>query len=109
MIDVEPALSADCEMRLARLTVSVVLKCILHTTMSSRVLTLRLDSRLKKKLEKLSRSTNRSKSFLASEAIREYIDVNEWQIAEIKRGLEEADRGDFATDEELQKVIDKWT
>ena len=77
--------------------------------MSSTVLTLRLDSRLKKKLEKLSRSTNRSKSFLASEAIREYIDVNEWQIAEIKKGLQEADRGDFATDEELQKVIDKWT
>ena len=77
--------------------------------MSSTVLTLRLDSRLKKKLEKLSRSTHRSKSFLAAEAIREYIDINEWQIAEIKKGLEEADRGDFATDEELQQVIDKWT
>jgi len=94
---------------LARLTGSVVLKCILSNTMSSTVLTLRLDSRLKKKLEKLSRSTNRSKSFLAAEAIREYIDINEWQIAEIKKGLQEADRGDFATEEELQKVIDKWT
>jgi len=77
--------------------------------MSSAILTLRLDSRLKKKLEKLSRSTRRSKSFLAAEAIREYVDVNEWQIEEIKKGIEEADRGDFATDEELQKVIVKWT
>ena len=77
--------------------------------MSSAILTLRLDSKLNKKLEKLCRSTRRSKSFLAAEAIREYVDVNEWQIEEIKKGIEEADRGDFATDEELQKVIDKWT
>ena len=76
--------------------------------MSSAILTLRLDSRLKKKLEKLSRSTRRSKSFLAAEAIRQYLDVNERQIEEIKKGLEEADRGDFGTDEELQELIDKW-
>jgi RHH-type rel operon transcriptional repressor/antitoxin RelB len=59
--------------------------CIINA-MSSNVLTLRLDSNLKKQLEKLARTTRRSKSFLATEAIREYVAVNEWHIQEIKKG-----------------------
>jgi predicted transcriptional regulator len=72
------------------------------------VLTLRLDSRLKKKLDKLAKATERSRSFLVAEAIRAYVDVNEWQIEEIKKGLREADAGDFATDAEMEQTIDKW-
>ena len=72
------------------------------------MLTLRLDSDLKKQLEKLALSTHRSKSFLAAEAIREYIAVNEWQIQEIKKAIKEADQGDFASDHEVQKIMNKW-
>ena len=32
-------------------------------------------------------------------------DVEQWQIEEIKKGLEEADRGEFATDEEVQQTL----
>lgn len=49
------------------------------------VLTLRIEPELKKQLDKLAASTNRSKSFLATEAIREYVSMNEWQIEEIKK------------------------
>lgn len=74
----------------------------------SSVLTLRLDSKLKKQLDRLSKTTNRTRSFLAAEAIREYVSVNEWQIAQIKKGIEQADRGEFATEEEVQRVRNKW-
>ncbi len=72
------------------------------------ILTLRLDSKLKKKLDKLAKATERSRSFLVSEAIREYVALNEWQIEEIKKGLREADAGDFATDEEMEQTLGKW-
>ncbi len=72
------------------------------------ILTLRLDSKLKKKLDKLAKATERSRSFLAAEAIREYVALNDWQIEEIKKGLREADAGDFATDEEMEQTIGKW-
>jgi RHH-type rel operon transcriptional repressor/antitoxin RelB len=75
----------------------------------SSVLTLRLNPRLKKQLDRLSQATSRTRSFLAAEAIREYVAVNEWQIEEIKKGLEEADRGDFASEKEVEQVIRKWT
>ncbi len=45
---------------------------------------------------------------IPTEAIRTYIDLNEWQIAEIKAALKEADAGDFATPEEVEKVMNKW-
>ncbi|HEX3094984.1 MAG TPA: ribbon-helix-helix protein, CopG family [Candidatus Angelobacter sp.] len=77
--------------------------------MSTTVLTLRLDAGLKKQLDKLASATQRSRSFLASEAIREYIALNDWQIEEIKKAVKEADRGDFATERDVQKVMKKWT
>lgn len=75
----------------------------------SSVLTLRLDAKLKKQLDRLSKSMNRTRSFVAAQAIQEYVSVNEWQITEIKKGLAEADAGDFATGEEVQQVMKKWT
>jgi len=75
----------------------------------SSVLTLRLETKLKKQLDRLSKSMNRSRSFLAAQAIQEYVSVNEWQIAEIKKGLAEADAGDFATEEEMQQTIRRLT
>jgi len=74
----------------------------------SSVLTLRLDAKLKKQLDRLSKTTSRTRSFLAAEAIREYVSVNEWQIAQIKKGIEQAERGEFATEEEVQRVRNKW-
>jgi RHH-type transcriptional regulator, rel operon repressor / antitoxin RelB len=75
----------------------------------SAVLTLRLDAKLKKQLDRLSKSMNRSRSFVAAQAIQEFVSVNEWQINEIKKGIAEADAGDFATDEEMQQTIRRLT
>ena len=72
------------------------------------ILTLRLDSKLKKKLDKLAKATERSRSYLAAEAIREFVALNEWQIEEIKKGLREADAGDFASDEEMEQTVRRW-
>ena len=73
------------------------------------ILTLRLESKLKKKLDKLAKATERSRSFLAAEAIREFVALNEWQIEDTKRALKEADAGDFLTEEEFNERIKKLT
>ncbi len=75
----------------------------------SKVLTLRLDPKLTSQLDKLADATQRSRSFLITEAVREYLALNEWQIEETKRALAEADRGDFASDQEVQETIRKWS
>ena len=76
--------------------------------MSSEVMTIRVDRKTKARLEKLAKVMDRTKSYVAAEAIRAYVDLNEWQIGEIKAALKEADAGDFATEEEVQAVMRKW-
>ena len=75
----------------------------------SSVLTLRLDSKLKRQLDRLSAATNRSRSYVAAEAIREYVELNNWQIDETKKALAEADQGEFASETDVQKTLKKWT
>jgi predicted transcriptional regulator len=76
--------------------------------MESSVLTLRVSAKTKSQLEKLAAATNRSKSFLASEALERYLELEAWQIKEIKQALKEADAGDFASDKDLAKAIKKY-
>lgn len=76
--------------------------------MESTVLTLRVNTKTKAKLDKLAEATKRSKSFLAAEAIERYLEVEAWQIREIKQALKEADAGDFVSDAELAKIVKKY-
>jgi len=75
----------------------------------SDVMTIRVDRKTKSRLEKLAKAMERTKSYVAAEAIRSYIELNEWQISEIKSALKEADAGDFASEKEVQTVMKKWT
>ncbi len=53
--------------------------------------------------------TKRSKSFLASESNIEFVQLNEWQLAEIKDALIEAENEDFASDSDVEKAFAKWS
>lgn len=74
----------------------------------STTMTVRLEDDIKNRLDVLAEATQRSKSFLAAEAIREYVELNEWQIQETSAALAEADAGDFASDNEVEALAKKW-
>ena len=74
----------------------------------STTMTIRLEDEVKERLDRLAEATARSKSYLAAEAVRAYVETNEWQIAEIRAALKEADAGDFADDKDVEKLRRKW-
>jgi predicted transcriptional regulator len=74
----------------------------------SEVMTIRVDRKTKSRLEKLAKAMERSKSYVAAEAIRAYVELNEWQITEIRTALKEADASDFASEAEVEAVRRKW-
>jgi RHH-type rel operon transcriptional repressor/antitoxin RelB len=76
--------------------------------MPSATFTVRVDAAAKKRLEKLAKSTGRSRSFLAAEAISEYLDVNEWQVAGIKRAITSLDRGEGVPHEQVRDWVASW-
>jgi predicted transcriptional regulator len=66
--------------------------------------TIRLDDEMLAKLDALAADTDRSRSWIAAKAIESYVELNAWQIAHIKEGIAQADRGEFATEEELDAI-----
>jgi predicted transcriptional regulator len=52
---------------------------------------LRIQPATKERLERLARATKRSKSYLVETAIENYLDLNEWQMKEIEKGLKEVE------------------
>ena len=71
----------------------------------SEPVTLRLDAATRKRLDRLSKATDRSRAALAAEAVRQFVELNEWQIAAIGEGVREADRGRFIDHAKLKA---KW-
>ena len=76
--------------------------------MRSATFTVRVDAAAKKRLEKLAKSTGRSRSFLAAEAINEYLDVNEWQVAGVKRAIASLDRGEGIAHDRVKDWVASW-
>ena len=73
--------------------------------MSSTTLTIRVPESEKDRLDSLAKSTGRSRSFLAAEAISAYLENNEWQIEGIKKAIAQADRGETIPHENVKKWI----
>lgn len=74
----------------------------------SSVLTIRVPEAVQDDLESLAEMTGRSRSWLAMEAIKEYLEGEQWQASQIHVGLVDADAEDFASTEEVAAVLDKW-
>ena len=72
------------------------------------ILSIRIDSETKKRLDALSRRSKRSKSFLAAEAITAYVDSEEWQIGELQIGIAELDSGQEVSHEKVSKWLNTW-
>jgi predicted transcriptional regulator len=97
--------SAACRIRIASVGLCAISYTSKHTTnpvMRSTTFTVRVDTAAKKRLKRLAKSTGRSRSFLAAEAINEYLDVNEWQVAGIKRAIASLDRGEGISHERVK-------
>lgn len=69
------------------------------------LVSLRLDPDIRKRLDALAVATERSRASIAAEAIKQYVDLQEWQIDAIKKGVEQADRGEFI---DHVKLKSKW-
>ena len=70
-------------------------------------ISLRVNPLIKERLERLSRAVNRTQSYLIENAIEFYLELNEWQIQEIKNAVQEADSPN-AEWIDHQSIKEKW-
>mgnify|MGYP000906062879 FL=1 len=62
----------------------------------------------KERLDRLAMATGRTRGFLISRAIQDYLANQAWQIEEIKKAVEEANAGELATEEETRVFFARW-
>ena len=81
-----------------------------HTGAASKTMTLRLDADTLTKLDELAEATDRSKAWLAAEAVKTYIVLNEWQTKAIRDAVNRANRRDarFVSHEDVDAWLASW-
>jgi RHH-type transcriptional regulator, rel operon repressor / antitoxin RelB len=76
--------------------------------MTTTTFSVRVGRSTKSRLEKLAKSTGRSRSFLAAEAISAYLDTNEWQVAGITTALSSLGRGMSMAHSRVSEWVTSW-
>jgi len=56
-------------------------------------------------LDALAETMDRDRTHLLNEAVERYLELNEYHIKLIEKGLRAAERGDFVPDAEMKKLI----
>ena len=70
--------------------------------------TVRVSDETVQQLDRLAAKLDRSRTYVAAQAIEDFVAREAWQLAEIEAGLKEAELGDFATSEEMSGVLGKY-
>lgn len=72
------------------------------------VMTVRVSAELQDRLDAIADAVDRPRSWVINRALETFVESEAWQIEEIKRGLAEADAGEFASDAEVGAMFEKW-
>jgi predicted transcriptional regulator len=72
------------------------------------VFTIRVSSALQDRLDAIADAMDRPRSWVVNRALEAFVESEAWQIEEIKRGLREANAGQFATEAEVTAAFEKW-
>ena len=75
----------------------------------SAAFTVRLEETILGALDQLAEKTDRSRNWLVAKAVEDYVALNAWQVGKIEAGIAAADRGDFASDDEVARVRRKFS
>ncbi len=72
------------------------------------LISVRVPKEVAKRLATLAEATDRSKSYMAAQAIEEFLALQEWQVKAIRKGLAEAAAGKLQGHGEAVRKLGKW-
>ncbi len=72
------------------------------------LISFRLDNKKKDALDSIAKSLDRDRSFVIDEAIKAYLELNDWMLMHIDEGIRDADTGKFASPAKVTRELKKW-
>ncbi|MGC2778557.1 MAG: CopG family ribbon-helix-helix protein [Bradyrhizobium sp.] len=76
--------------------------------MTSTTLTVRVDDSVNERLERLAKTTGRSRSVLAADLINDSLDMYESQVDGIQHAIASLDRGESIPHDEVRDWVASW-
>jgi predicted transcriptional regulator len=74
----------------------------------SKTVTIDFDEPVLEALDRVAECSSRTRADIIAEAVRDYLETQRWQIEKIEAGIAAADRGDFASEEEIERIVGKY-
>ncbi len=59
-------------------------------------------------LDSLADMLDRDRTYLLNEAVTAFLEVQQWQIEQIKKGLEQADAGELTPHKKVKEMAARW-
>jgi predicted transcriptional regulator len=76
--------------------------------MDKQTVSFRLDTNQLSALDTLAEALDRDRTFLLTEAVAAYLDVQRWHIQQIKAGIRQADDGKLVDHRRVKKLAARW-
>ncbi|HEY0307586.1 MAG TPA: ribbon-helix-helix protein, CopG family [Acidobacteriaceae bacterium] len=73
--------------------------------MATNTINLRTEAKSIRDLDALAKAQRRTRTDLVNEAIANYIELQRWQMEEIRVAIKEADAGDFVSEQEIASTF----
>ena len=76
--------------------------------MHKETITFRLDEQKRKAIDVIAAGLDRDRTYILNEAIDTYLEVHQWQMNHVKKGIRQANAGEFASDSQVKAILTKW-
>lgn len=76
--------------------------------MDKQTISFRLNTDKVDALDALAETLDRDRSYLLNEAVDSYLEVQRWQIEQIKKGLGQAKAGRLISHKKIKKMVAGW-
>jgi RHH-type transcriptional regulator, rel operon repressor / antitoxin RelB len=76
--------------------------------MEKQTISFRLDSDKVEALDVLAKALDRDRTYLLSEAVAAYLDVQQWQLEHIQASMRQADSGRLTDHRKIKRMASGW-
>ena len=76
--------------------------------MDKQTISFRIDADTVQALDEVAKALDRDRTYVLNEAVRNYLEVQQWQIEQIKEGIRQADAGQVIDHAEVKRIVKTW-
>jgi predicted transcriptional regulator len=79
-----------------------------YSFMDKQTISFRLESNKVAALDALAATIDRDRTYVLGEAVKAYLEIQQWQLKEIEAGIAEADAGQVLDHRKVKAIAAKW-